>query len=199
MTNLLVILTVLSSFLANLETKTLQSDFTVTVAEEVNAPMNYPGTLTMHGQLFRLSMFNIEAAYDGKTLYMYTPETDELTLSNPTSQELIEANPLLYAKALVPVCNITERQTTNDKLQTTIITLTPGASSRQTGGAASAEKGITKIVLRVRNADLMPLQAEIKEGKKTSTLKFKDPKFVNEKQKYEIIPEKNTYINDMRF
>ena len=186
MTTILTILTVLSSFLANLETKTLQSDFTVTVAEEVNAPMNYPGTLTMHGQLFRLSMFNIEAAYDGKTLYMYTPETDELTLSNPTSQELIEANPLLYAEALVPACNVTEKPS-NDGA-TTLITLTPKDQSI----------GINRFTLRVRNADLMPLQAEIKEGKKTSTLKFKEPKFVNEKQKYEIIPEKDTFINDMR-
>ena len=86
---LLTILTILSSFLTNLETKTLQSDFVVTVAEEVSAPMNYPGALTMHGQCFKLSMFNIEAAYDGKTMYMYSPETDELTLSTPTEQELI--------------------------------------------------------------------------------------------------------------
>lgn len=188
MTTILTILTVLSSFLANLETKTLKSDFTVTVAEEINAPMNYPGILTMHGQLFRLSMFNIEAAYDGKTLYMYTPETDELTLSNPTSQELVEANPLLYAEALVPACNVTERTITNDQSPITIITLTPKDQSI----------GINRFTLRVRNADLMPLQAEIKEGKKTSTLKFKEPKFVNEKQKYEIIPEKDTFVNDMR-
>ena len=186
MTNLLVILTVLSSFLANLETNTLQSDFTVTVAEEINAPMNYPGTLTMHGQLFRLSMFNIEAAYDGKTLYMYTPETDELTLSNPTSQELIEANPLLYAEALVPACNVTEKAA-NDG-QTTLITLSPKDQSI----------GINRFTLRVRNSDLMPLQAEIKEGKKTSTLKFKDPKFITSEQKYELTPNKETYINDMR-
>ena len=50
MTTLLTILTVLSTFLTNLESKTMQSDFTVTVAEEINAPMNYPGSLTMHGE-----------------------------------------------------------------------------------------------------------------------------------------------------
>ena len=54
MTTLLVIVTILSSFLTNLETKTLQSDFTITVAEEINAPMNYPGTLIMQGRQFRL-------------------------------------------------------------------------------------------------------------------------------------------------
>ncbi len=186
---LLIILTILSSFLANLEEKTLQSAFTVTVAEEVNAPMNFPGEIIMQGSNFRLEMMDIEAAYDGKTMYMYSGETDELTLSNPTEQELLEANPFLYAKALVPVCNVTER-TTQDGLQT-IVTLTPKDQS----------VGINRFVLKVRNNDLMPLSVEIKEGKKTSTLKMKDPKFVptNPEYIYILKPSKNTYVNDMRF
>ena len=189
MQTILIILTVLSSFLANLETKTLQSDFTVTVAEDVNAPMNYPGTIIMHGDKFRLEMFGLEAAFDGKTMYMYSGETDELTLTNPTEQELLEANPFLYAKALVDVCNITERPTTNDQQPTTIITLTPKDQSI----------GINRFTLQVRNADLMPLKVEIKEGKKNTALKLKEPKFVNTKQEYKIVPDKETYINDMRF
>ena len=183
---ILTILTVLSSFLTNLETKTLQSDFTVTVAEEVNAPMNYPGSIVMSGDHFRLDMFGIEAAYDGKTLYMYSADTDELTLSNPTEQELVETNPLLYAKALVPVCNVTERAS-QDGAQT-IVTLTPKDQSI----------GINRFTLRVRNADLIPLSVEIKEGKKISTLKMKEPQFIATQQEYILTPNKDTYINDMR-
>ena len=183
-----VILTILSSFLSNLETKTMQSDFTITVSEEVNAPMNYPGTITMHGQLFRLTMFGLEAAYDGKTLYTYNADVDELTLSHPAEQELREANPFLYAQALVPVCNVTERAITNNQSPITIITLTPKDQSI----------GINRFVLRVRNSDLMPLSVEIKEGKKTSTLKMKEPKFINTKGEYVIKAESGTYINDMR-
>ena len=188
MKTLLIILSVLSSFLTNLETKTLQSDFTVTVAEEVNAPMNYPGTIVMNGRQFRLSMFNIEAAYDGKTLYMYAPETDELTLTNPTEQELVESNPLLYAKALVPVCNVVEKTITNNQSPITLITLTPKDQSI----------GINRFTLQVRTADLMPLKVEIKEGKKSTILKFKDPHFVTTKQEYKITPDKDTYVNDLR-
>ena len=183
---ILTILTILSSFLANLETKTLQSDFTVTVSEEVNAPMNYPGSLTMHGRCFRLKMFQLDAAYDGKTMYMYAPDVDELTLTNPTEQELVEANPFLYAQALVDVCNITERASQDGKQ--TIITLTPKDQSI----------GINRFTLHVRNEDLMPMKAEIKEGKKTSTLKMKEPKFVETPQEYIIKPDKNTFVNDMR-
>ena len=183
---LLIILSVLTSFLTNLENKTLRSDFTVTIAEEVNTPMNYPGKITMHGRCFQISMFNIDAAFDGKTMYMYSADTDELTLTNPTEQELVETNPFLYARALVDVCNTTERATNDGK--ETIITLTPKDQSA----------GINRFTLRVRNSDLVPLSAEIKEGKKTSTLKMKEPKFVGEQPKWEVIPDKNTYINDMR-
>ena len=183
----LLILTILSSFLSNMETKTMQSDFTITVSEEVNAPMNYPGTITMHGQLFRLTMFGLEAAYDGKTLYTYNADVDELTLSHPAEQELREANPFLYAQALVPVCNVTER-TMNDGKQT-LITLTPKDQSI----------GINRFTLRVRTADLMPLQVEIKEGKKSTVLKMKEPKYVAPQNEYVLKPDKNTYINDMRF
>jgi outer membrane lipoprotein-sorting protein len=186
MCTLLTILTILSSFLSNLETKTLQSDFTVTVAEEVNAPMNYPGSITMSGNRFRLTMFGLDAAYDGKTMYMYSGDTDELTLSNPSEQELTDTNPLLYAKALVPVCNVTER-TTSDGAQT-IITLTPKDQSI----------GINRFVLRVRSSDLMPLSVEINEGNKTSTLKMKEPKFINTKPEYVIKADADTYVNDMR-
>ena len=185
---ILTILTILSSFMTNLETKTLKTAFTVTVSEEVNAPMNYPGELVMQGRLFRLEMFDLEAAYDGKTMYMYSAQTDELTLSNPTEQELLETNPLLYAKALVPVCNVTER-TTQDGTET-IVTLTPKDQSI----------GINRFVLKIRNADLMPLSLEIKDGKKISTLKLKDPKFESATPEniFILTPSKNTYINDLR-
>lgn len=190
---ILTILTILSSFLANLETKTLQSDFTVTVAEEVNAPMNFPGSLTMCGKQFKLVMFGIEAAYDGKTLYMYSADSDELTLTNPSEQELVEANPFLYARALVDVCNITERAN-SDNTQTTI-TLTPKNLNEQKANGQT----INRFVVKVRNSDLMPLSAEIKEGKKTSTLKMKDPAFITTKQDYTITPDKSTFVNDLRF
>lgn len=183
---LTIILTVLSSFLSNLEQKTLQSDFTITVSEEVNAPMNFPGQIIMQGDKFLLTMFDIEAAYDGKTMYMYSAQTDELTLSNPTEQELTEANPFLYAKALVGVCNIVEKTSSDGK--NTIVTLTPKNQSA----------GINRFVLKVRNEDLMPLSVELKESKKSTTLKLTSPRYVTAQPKFVIQPDKDTYINDMR-
>ena len=184
MTTLLTILTILSSFLTNLETKTLQSDFTVTVSEQADMPMNYPGTLVMQGEQFKLKMFSLEAAYDGQTMYMYSAETDELTLTNPSRQELIETNPFLYAKTMCGLCEVTERS----EGELTVITLTPKDQSA----------GINRFVLRLRTADLMPLQLDIKEGAKTSTLRMKNPQFIEELYEYKLTPGNETYINDMR-
>ena len=188
MTVLLTILTVLSSFLANLETKTLKSDFTLTVSESANSPLNYPGAITLHGRQFVLTMFGLDAAYDGETLYMYSGDTDELTLSTPTEQELLEANPFLYAQALVNVCHITEHPVTETPTPVTLITLTPKDQSI----------GINKFTLKVRTEDLMPLSIELKEKQKTTTVRLNNPQFISTEPSFIIVPDKDTYINDMR-
>ena len=101
MSHLLIILTAtLASFLTGLETKTLRTDFTLTISENVSQPLNITGTITVHGEQFLLSALDYDAAYDGKTFYLWQPDTEELTLSIPTQEELLEINPFLFAKAL---------------------------------------------------------------------------------------------------
>ncbi len=97
---LFILLTALSSFLTSLETKTLKTDFTLTIAENVSQPLNITGTIIVHGTHFLLSALDYEAAYDGSTLYLWQPDTEELTLSTPSPEELWEVNPFLYAKVL---------------------------------------------------------------------------------------------------
>lgn len=178
----------LDDFLANLEQQTLQSDFTITVSEEVAQPMNYPGKITMHGNHFSLSMFDTEAAYDGNTLYIYSATTDELTLSKPTEAELLEANPFLYAKALVKVCTVSERPA-KDPTQT-IITLTPNDQS----------VGIQRFTLRVKRIEegvYIPLSVEIKEGKQLTTLTLKQPQYITTTPSFRL-DYPNAYLNDLR-
>lgn len=182
---------VLTDFLAALEQQTLQSDFTITVSEEVSQPMNYPGSITMQGNRFRLAMFDTEAAYDGNTLYIYSASTDELTLSKPTESELLEANPFLYAKALVEVCTISERPA-KDPAQT-IITLTPKDQS----------VGIQRFTLRLRRTDkggktqYLPMSVEIKEGKQLTTLTLKNPQYIATPPAFRL-DYPDAYLNDLR-
>ncbi|MBQ7632242.1 MAG: outer membrane lipoprotein carrier protein LolA [Paludibacteraceae bacterium] len=186
MKTLLIILTILSSFFANLEQKTLQTEFVASVSDEVNAPLHYPGTVTIHAQQFILSMFGIDAAYDGKSLYMYSSDTDELTISDPSQQELAQTNPFMMAKTVAENCTVTEMPSADGK--ETIVTLTP----KEPG------TGFNRFTLRIRNADLMPLHLEIREGQKTSSLQLQNPMFITSEPKFVIEPNSTTFVNDLR-
>ena len=183
---LLITLTVLQSLLATLEQKTLVSDFMLTTVNSQlsTTPMTYTGDLAMHGKQFTLSMFAMDAAYDGNTLYMYSEDTDELTLSTPAEEELLQTNPFLYAQALLPVCQYVEKQV-GDKTQ---MTLTPNDQSA----------GIAKIVLRVETKTFLPTNVEIHETDgKLTTLRLNNAHFTDETPSFTIEKE-GAFINDLR-
>jgi hypothetical protein len=181
---LIITLTVLQSLFSTLEQKTLQSDFSITITQEQTQPMTYAGTLAMRDQKFALEFFGIEAAYDGQTLYMYNEDAEELTLSTPTQEELIQTNPFLYAQALLPLCEYAEKAV-GDKTQ---ITLTPRDQSL----------GINKFVLRLVTTTLLPLSAEIHESDgKVTTLRLNHPEYKNECPGF-TIEKPEAFINDLR-
>ncbi len=176
----------LPSLLSALETRTLQSDFTLSVTDEQSQPVTYAGTLTMQADRFILSMWSIEAAYDGTTLYMYNDDTEELTLSTPTDEELRQTNPFLYAQALVPVCQVEEKELLN-KGQT-LITLTPNDTSA----------GIARFTLRVNTTTLLPLSVEIRETTgKTTTLRLTNPTYLTTTPTF-TITKPDAFLNDIR-
>lgn len=181
---LIITLTILQSLFSTLEQKTLQSDFSITITQEQTQPMTYAGTLAMRDQKFALEFIGIEAAYDGQTLYMYSEDTEELTLSTPTEEELIQTNPFLYARALLPLCEYAEKAV-GDKTQ---ITLTPRDQSL----------GINKFVLRLVTTTLLPVAAEIHESDgKVTTLRLDNPEYKNECPKFSI-EKPEAFINDLR-
>ena len=181
---LIITLTILQSLFSTLEQKTLQSDFSITITQEQTQPMTYAGTLAMRDQKFALELIGIEAAYDGQTLYMYSEDTEELTLSTPTEEELIQTNPFLYARALLPLCEYAEKAV-GDKTQ---ITLTPRDQSL----------GINKFVLRLVTTTLLPVAAEIHESDgKVTTLRLNNPEYKNECPKFSI-EKPEAFINDLR-
>ena len=181
---LVIIFTILQSLFAMLEEKTLVSDFSVSITDQQSQPMTYSGDLAMHGKQFKLSMFAMDAAYDGNTLYMYSEDMEELTLSIPTEEELTQTNPFLYAKALLPVCEYAEK-VVGDKTQ---ITLTPNDQSA----------GVNKFVLRVVTTSLLPSVVEIHEnGGKITTLRLNNAHYTEEPQAF-VIEKEDAFVNDLR-
>ena len=196
----MVLLTALSLLMATLQTQTLKSDFTFTVTANQSQPMTYNGAVTMQGERFMFQMLSMEAAYDGKTLYIYQEETDELTLSNPTQEELSETNPFYMAKTLMPLCNVTERESKSG--EEVYITLTPkqqtsnGAMNREMG-KLTMMKDLVSLTVKVRKADNMPLSMELREKQQTSSLRMTNPRYVKENVVW-VVNKPNAFVNDLR-
>lgn len=179
-------LSILTSLLSALSQQTLQSDLTLTVTATGSQPVSYAGSLLMQGERFRAEMLGITAAYDGQTLFLYQPEADELTISSPSGEDLLQTNPLLFVQALVPLCNATERPSKNNS--ETVITMSPKNSSASPETSASMPRSadsnsalnpllndFRSITVRVRNADFMPLSVELRETKTTTLLNLRSP------------------------
>ena len=176
--------TTLSRFFQKMDQTTFRAKFTLTIAETAAHPQTHSGRITMRGQQFYINLFNTEASYDGKTFYIYSPETKELTMSAPTKDELLESNPLLYARELSKVCKVSEKPT---NAGTTIITLVPKDQS----------KGVQRFELTLKTATLMPVSLEVKEGGSYTRITFREGKFSDDKPVF-VMQRKNATIIDLR-
>ena len=53
-----------------------------------------PGSLTMSGRCFKLITDRLSIWYDGKTQWTYIPKNEEVNITEPTADELLETNPV---------------------------------------------------------------------------------------------------------
>ncbi len=175
---------VLNRFFQALTEKTLQADFRITISADANQPISYNGEITMHGEQFLLMMGDMEIAYDGTTLYNYSESLDELTLSTPTEEELLQANPLLFAQALAHSCTIKQSEANGNY----IFTFTPENTSA----------GVLSFTLHIRKSDLLPLKAVMKESvQNTTTLHFVNATYITTTPSF-VLRKEEAFVNDLR-
>lgn len=183
-----LLLSILASFLSSLDTCTLRTDCVLTLSSNASQPFSYPGSLVMKGSCFRLDMLGYEVAYDGSTFYLYSDDTQELTLTSPTEEELMQINPLLFAKALVSVSRVEEKTATDG---THIVNLYPNDLSA----------GIVRVSLVIDKEGLYPLSLEIKEADKSSRLVFHHPTSDTGHQTPDtifVLSKPDVFLNDLR-
>lgn len=66
---------------------------TFTLAMTAGAATTYP-TLTISKDKYHLTSPEMDVWYDGRTMWVYVPDTREVTISEPTADELMESNPV---------------------------------------------------------------------------------------------------------
>lgn len=186
---------VAEQFLSKMEKQLLKADYSIELLSGTERQPVGNGNLQMLGNCFRLTIASSEAAFDGKTLYMYQESTNELTLSIPTEEELLDINPLIFARALLRASTV--RFAANAKVATaanakTAKTATNAtAKSNPTTAAMSSDvltldvlpanksAGIQRIVIKLRKADLAPLEIQIREQQEQTIIRFSHPSFAS--------------------
>jgi len=74
--------------------KAVEIDFTLEMenkAEDIHE--NHPGKAFMKGNFYRLDLMDVENYYDGKNIYTYMPEVQEVNIKNPSDEEEEFLNP----------------------------------------------------------------------------------------------------------
>ena len=167
-------------FISKIEKQLLTADYSIELLTGTQRQQVVSGKLQMLGNCFRMTILSTEAAFDGKTLYMYQKETNELTLSIPTEEELLDVNPLIFARALLSASTI--RFAANAKTTSTNV-------KTKSNPTASAEvvtldvlpvnksAGIQRIVIKMRKTDLAPLEIQIREQQEQTIIRFSQPSF----------------------
>lgn len=176
---------VLNRFFEKVEKSTLVTDFAVTITDDQSQPMNYNGSIRMRDTRFTLAMFSTEAVYDGKTLYLYSEDSNELTLSTPTQEELLDVNPVLFAQALKLRSSL--RFSANAPEGMYSIDFIPNYQ----------DAGIRKFVLRLNKNTLLPAEIQVRESRQTTILRFKNAKYEAGVPSF-VMSKPDAFLNDMR-
>ena len=187
---LLLILSILQSLFTAVETKPLEADINLTVTEQRAQPFSYNGHGVVYGKRFLAALMGYELAYDGRTMYVWAEDTDELTLTTPSEQELLEVNPFLFAREVYKVSRETKKVAADGR--TAVITLTPAeqtATQRQT----------TRVVVRVSREgnDWLPTDIELHEGTKVTKLSFSHVRWADTDIVF-VLDHPSAFLNDLR-
>ncbi len=115
-----------------------------------NGDQAISGTAFIQGTKFTLTLPQMRAWYDGKTQWTYSNETKEVSVIEPTKEELAETNPLSIISACTKGCKVRRLASAADVDK---IEVTPAANSsfRKAVVTASASSNFLKEIVVTMN------------------------------------------------
>ena len=175
------------NIIANISKSVISADFTL--EETGKNEYSTSGKFILKNEKFMVEMPEMKIWFDGKTMWSYASQINEVSITEPDKTELATINPLLLIKAV----NETSTKTQTNKGKNTTIVFTP-----KTGKA-----DFEKIELSVETSTNNPTKIEI-FGKDKSRMIFEmtnykseknisDNTFVFNKKEY-----KGVFVNDLR-
>lgn len=181
----------IDKMLNKLNTTSLQTDFNISITEPETQSLNYSGQLLTLGSKFNLRMLTIQAFFDGSTLWVYDKDIDEINITHPTDQELIESNPLLLIRLVRDNCRLHFTDNFRDPAQWSV-DLYPN----------DKKSSVLKYTVQFRRSDLMPMRITISETlNRTTTIILSGQKYgVDTTGKFNLDTNKypDAVVNDLR-
>ena len=69
-------------------------------------PQIFRGKMTMQGSKFLIEANGMKIIFDGKTQWAYSADDNEVTITEPTQEEISQMNPIALVKAYKQACRI---------------------------------------------------------------------------------------------
>lgn len=184
---------IISDLLINAKTNAIKTNFKLSMSEKGSPQTQVSsGTFTIKGNKFVLEMDAMKVFFDGKTQWAFVPQSNEVSITEPSEKELAETNPMAILSGFKSKSNI-QFSTKTKSAQNYCLEMLPKIKN----------KDITKIEVQVNksNGNLCSIKLSNKNGSSSiltlssfqKGLKVNDNVFVFDKAKY-----KNVVENDLR-
>ncbi len=181
----------IADFIKSVEKNAIQTNFIMNITDQNGSiTQTLSGVFTMKNDKFSLKTDDVNVFFNGKTQWTYLPSNNEVSITEPTEEELAEVNPVLILKEYRNKCNIS-LSADNKSNDNYLIEMTPRVVT-----------DFKKILVRVNKTtkNLVSLHLEGKEFSVVMNfsnfrqgLNISDNTFVFDKSKY-----KDVFINDLR-
>ncbi len=172
---------------------TVQTNFTLTSKQSNSSDLfTVKGKFTLKGEKFILKTQEMNIYFNGKTQWVYTPDINEVSISEPSDSELAKINPISLLNTYRNVSVIsTNKKKSNNRIH--VIELHP----------KNSKSDFQKIVLKVQKSNNYPtfIQLTDKKGGVTQLklTQFKKKNKFNEQEfNFNTKKYKDIEINDLR-
>lgn len=184
---------IIADFIRSVEQSAVQADFEMTVFDERDNPIQVEdGVFRMRGDRFSLIMDDFHVFFDGKTQWTYVYVTNEVNITEPTSAELAEINPITILREYQNKSSIRFSADNNRAGENHSIEMTPI-------GATDFNRIFVQINRNTRNLSSIRLNSnqgfsvQIDFSRFQRGVNIPDSAFVFDKRNYDDV-----FVNDLR-
>ncbi|MBQ9439722.1 MAG: outer membrane lipoprotein carrier protein LolA [Paludibacteraceae bacterium] len=107
---------VVDAVLKKMQAGGITTNYTLSVTEKGKpTPQIFRGKMTMLGSKYLIEADGMKIGFNGKTQWAYAADDNEVTLSEPTQEEISQMNPIALVKAYKQACKIIFSMTEKDQ------------------------------------------------------------------------------------